>query len=157
MGRKRLGNAGASLQMFAGSGLPYSKNKNSASSEIAIGTASRNVLDGGINTSRLPWNNRFNLRLYKNYAVKGRRNAMQVYVFVQNVFNARNVINVYKNTGSPDDDGFLYSSPGNETYTSQTQVDMYLARLTAPDWGTNRPYSNFSMPRRIRFGMSYSF
>lgn len=149
MGKKRLANMGATVQMFAGSGLPYSKNRNSATSEVALGIAGRNVLDGGINSSRLPWNNRFSLRVYKDYSVKGRDNALQVYMFVQNLFNTRNVLNVYRNTGSPDDDGFLYSSPGNETFTSATQIDLYLARLAVSE--------NYSLPRRVRFGLTYSF
>ena len=156
-GKKRLGGAGASLQMFAGSGLPYSKNRNSEASEIASGAVSRNQLDGGINSSRLPWNNRFNLRLYKNYSFKGRQNAIQVYMFVQNLFNARNIINVYKNTGSPDDDAHLTTTESETIYNSPQAIDMYYARLTVPDWGTTQPYSNYSMPRRIRFGFSYSF
>ena len=156
-GKKLLQNAGASVQLNSGSGRPYTKFANSTSSAVLIGVAGRTTLDGGINTSRLPWYNRANLRVYKNYSVKGRRNALNVYVYVQNLLNTKNIISVYKNTGSPDDDGYIYVSPGKETINTQSEIDLYTARLTTPGTGTAPGGSNYDIPRRIRVGLSYFF
>jgi hypothetical protein len=150
-GRKMLQGAGASLQLYTGSGTPYTRFATSQISEVFIGVAGRTQLSGGINSSNLPWQNRINLRLYKNLAVNGRKDALNIYFYVQNLLNTRNIINVYKNTGSPDDDGFMYIRQDADVL-SAAERDMYFARLTAPNWN-----SNYGLPRMARVGLMYNF
>lgn len=144
LGKKILSDFGINLQFNAGSGRPYTKLANSKTSAFLFG---RNTLDGGINSSRLPWNYRANLKLDKEIYIGSR--SFNVYMYVQNLFNTRNILSVYSQTGSPDDDGFLYVSPGKDTYNSESEIDLYLARLSNA--------GNYSLPRRIRVGASYYF
>jgi hypothetical protein len=64
-----------------------------------------------------------------------------------------NIINVYPFTGSPDDDGFLASEQGRAQLVNQVDqqsfVDLYNRSMNSP--------FNFSIPRRIRLGISYNF
>ena len=146
MGKKVFENFGVSLILNAGSGTPYTKNANSASSEVFLRTAGRSVLDAGINSSRLPWNNRVSLRVYKDVYFGKSKQMVNFYVRVQNLLNSRNILEVYRNTGSATDDGFLSTRIDDP---SQSEVDLYLARLANPAF--------YSIPRRVTFGATYYF
>ncbi len=164
---KPLENAGFSLTFTGGSGLPYSRSTQVAST-VSTTPFSVSPLQGSINGSRLPWQFNIDLRVYKQFffnyggtkkeGVPGRVNAkegnVEVYLLVNNLFNFRNVIGVYRYTGNADDDGFL-TSEQTQTYISsilpseQSFRDLY-------SMGVNSPY-NFSQPRRIRLGVSFNF
>jgi len=58
---------------------------------------------------------------------------------------------VYRNTGSPDDDGFMYIRQDADVLTA-AERDMYFARLTVPNWN-----SNYGLPRMARVGLMYNF
>ncbi len=58
-----------------------------------------------VNASLTPWNYDINLRLDKTLDVRGF--GLNLYMYVQNLTNRRNVINVYRRTGNAYDDGFL--------------------------------------------------
>jgi hypothetical protein len=82
---------------------------------------------------------------------------MNVYLRVSNLLDRRNIISVYRFTGSPNDDGFLNSADGrtfiNGGITEGRSLDAFLAsyqwRLLNPD--------NFSLPRRIFLGATLDF
>jgi len=109
-----------------------------------------------VNASTTPWNYSIDLRLDKTVTL-GPLDA-NFYIYVQNLLNTKNVINVYRRTGNADDDGFLTNPElSAEIIAAQGQgyVDMYRAaniqhaqayrRATGDDlWGS---------PRQIRFGV----
>lgn len=78
---------------------------------------------------------------------------MDVYLWVQNLLDAENVIAVYGYTGNSLDDGYLTSAEGVEAISSQVDpasfVDLYTVKMMNPD--------NYSIPRRIRLGVSFDF
>lgn len=162
-----LENAGFSLTFTGGSGLPYSRSTQ-VSSSVANTPFSVSPLQGSINGSRLPWQFNIDLRVYKQFTfnyggtkkdgVKGRVNAREgnaeVYLLVNNLFNFKNVIGVYRYTGNADDDGFL-TNEQTQTYISSIIPDEQAFR-TLYSMGVNNPY-NFSQPRRIRLGVSFNF
>lgn len=151
-----LENTGANVTFFAGSGLPYSSQSNVTSSLIGAGTS---VLEGSINGSRLPWQFRMDMKIDRDIYLKSkdeskkRQHYLNVYIQVLNVLNSQNVMSVYRYTGNPDDDGFLtsaeYQASINSANDSQAFRDMYTTRV-------NNPY-NYSLPRRIRLGVIFSF
>lgn len=111
-----------------------------------------------VNSSTTPWNFNIDLRLDKTVSL-GPLEA-NFYIYVQNLLNTKNVINVYRRTGNADDDGFL-SNPDLSTSIVQglgsNYVEMYKAinlrngqhyrRVTGTDlWGA---------PRQIRFGAKF--
>ena len=91
-------------------------------------TRSREALEA-INTSTTPWTSMFDLRLDKTFNVYGELDAT-VYMRVNNLFNTKNVINVFQKTGSAEDDGFL-SDPSVSgdvvNRLGETYVQMYKA------------------------------
>jgi len=151
-----LENTGANVTFFAGSGLPYSSQSNVTSNLIGAGTA---VLEGSINGSRLPWQFRMDMKIDRDIFIKRKEGSnkrdhyLNVYFQILNVLNSQNVMSVYRYTGNPDDDGFLasaeYQSSINSANDSQAFRDMYSTRVDNP--------FNYSLPRRIRLGVIFSF
>ena len=76
-----------------------------------------------------------------------------MYVQILNVFNTKNVIELYRYTGDPDDDGYL-SDPGSQAgidnyQDPQSFKDLYTSKIANP--------AHYSIPRRIRIGITLDF
>ena len=154
-GRKILQDAGANIIMTAGSGTPYSKQSN-ITQEAASGINDRSTLEGSLNGSRLPWQFRLSMKLNKNFVINWtdkKKSNLNVYVQVQNLLDAKNVISVYRATGNPDDDGYLTDAAAQNSINSKNDPDSfrYLYSLAV-----NNP-SNYSLPRMWRAGISIDF
>ncbi len=164
-----LQNAFINLTVRARSGEPYTAQEN-ATPEAVSGVATRRILSGDNNGSRLPWNFRIDLRVQKDFKLNF-RNAdegktkrdlyLQVYLIIQNLLNTKNVIKIYPYTGNPDDDGYLASEVGQQDVANQinaqSYMDMYTAYVSSgfdPSGGRD---SNFSLPRQIRLGAIFKF
>lgn len=162
-GRQVLAEAGLNLILRAGSGTPYSRQSNITPTADFTSTAnSRSVLTGSINGSRLPWQFRIDARVDKNFEIKmGKKQdgearnpvAANIYLLVQNVLDAQNILGVYAATGDPADDGYL-SSPGAQAFIDskvnpQSYIDLY-------EIAQNNP-GNYQLPRRIRLGLQLNF
>ena len=145
-------NAGANLMFSAGSGTPYSRQSN-ITQEAADGINDRSTLAGNLNGSRLPWQFRMNLKVNKSFEIKWndrKSSNLNVYVQVQNLLDARNIISVYRATGNPEDDGYLTSSAAQNAIDAKNDAEAfrYLYSLAV-----NNP-SNYSLPRMLRAGIS---
>ncbi len=83
-----------------------------------------------INSSRTPWVFTVDLRLDKTFSLMEGLDAT-IYARVLNLFDTRNVINVYQLTGNADDDGVISDQRFNEsliaTNGGQDYVDLYEA------------------------------
>ena len=148
-------NAGVNLMLSAGSGTPYSRQSN-ITQEAAEGINDRSTLAGNLNGSRLPWQFRMNLKVNKSFAIKWndkKRSSLNVYVQVQNLLDARNIINVYRATGNAEDDGYLTSAAAQNSIDAKNDAEAfrYLYSLAV-----NNP-SNYSLPRMWRAGISLQF
>jgi hypothetical protein len=156
-----LENVGANILVRAGSGTPYSKQAN-ISADGYFDVPQRKSLEGSINGSNLPWNFRVDLKVDKDIDLScggdkdgnGKKNAaLNIYLQVLNVLNTKNIINVYKATGNPDDDGYLASADAQSDIASkanpQAFQDLYYVRMQDP--------RNFQRPRVIRLGLMLSF
>ncbi len=150
-----LENAGANITFMGGSGLPYSRQSNVTSALLGGGSP---VLSGSINGSRLPWQFRADLKVDRDFLLKGKEGSkrvhvLNVYVQVLNLFNSQNITSVYRYTGNPDDDGYLNSAEYQsqiESYNDpQAFRDLYSTRINN--------HNNYSLPRRIRLGLTFSF
>ncbi|MGB3618164.1 MAG: carboxypeptidase regulatory-like domain-containing protein [Catalinimonas sp.] len=157
-GKSVFENAGINFFIFAGSGIPFTRNGGNVNSSIIAGVQQRTQIDGSPNSSRLPWNIRSQLRVDKtfdfgNAAGERRPKALNVFVYIQNLFDRRNVLGVYSFTGSATDDGYLNSGIGREFVSQQANPEafeqLYRKRLERPDF--------FSLPRRIRLGAAFNF
>lgn len=148
---------GFNLTFLLGSGTPYTR----WNTAVPIGGGGRSSIVGQINGSSKPWNFRSNLRIDKNIPLEigkddgdsKRRANLNIYLQVLNLFNTRNIMNVYNYTGSASDDGYLTSTQAAATLASANSAvayaDMYTIRMNAP--------GNFSLPRQIRIGALFEF
>jgi hypothetical protein len=78
---------------------------------------------------------------------------VDAYLWIDNLLGTANVLNVYRFTGSPNEDGFL-DSPQGQTQSSnavnpESYRDLYNASVNTP--------TNYSLPRRIYLGASINF
>ena len=146
---------GVNLTSFLVSGQPYSKNL-TPSAFGGTGFA------GSINGARLPWNFTTDLNIQKRFPVTINKSSAKklwfsAYFRVQNVFNTQNIINLYKYSNDPDNDGFLQSSFGQDRIRGvvetgrdeQAFLDAYSWRLLAP--------GNYTLPRRMYVGVILDF
>ena len=154
-GKNIFANAGANMVLSAGSGTPYSKQTN-ITQEAASGINDRSTLEGSLNGSRLPWQFRISAKINKEFEIKWsdkKSSNVNVYVQIQNLLDAKNIISVYRATGNPDDDGYLSSSAAQNSIDAQNSPDAfrYLYSLAV-----NNP-NNYSLPRMVRAGLSFQF
>lgn len=148
-------NVGANLQFLFGSGTPFDRY------QTAAPVGGRTSIFGTKNGSIKPWQFRSNLRIDKNIQLtwakkegeKQKTANLNIYVAVLNLFNTRNILNVYGFTGNPDDDGYLNSAIGqqavNSNFSPQGYTDQYNIFINSP--------FNYSRPRTIRIGVQLDF
>lgn len=129
---------GISMVGYYGSGLPYSR------------VDASGYRMGDRNESRLPVAYTVDMRFNKDFAVGGPGKQLTWFVEVDNLFNRKNVLNVYSRTGQPDDDAV---QPLAETFAT-AEADAEAVEL-------NQLYDhdplNYSRPRTVRTGLEFSF
>ncbi len=121
----------------------------------------RNPLEP-INSSRTPWVWNVDLRVDKTISI-GPAN-INLYVYVQNLFNTKNVINVYYRTGNAYDDGFLTNPDLSGTFINQfgeRYIELYRAinlENRQHQWRFNGILQDlFGPPRQLRAGVKIEF
>jgi outer membrane receptor protein involved in Fe transport len=154
-GLKVFQNAGANMTLAAGSGTPYSKQSN-ITQEAASGINDRSTLAGSLNGSRLPWQFRVNMKINKEFEIKWndkKSSNFNVYLQVQNLLDAKNIISVYRATGNPEDDGYLTAAASQNAIDTRNDPEsfryLYSLAVNNPD--------NYSLPRMFRAGISLEF
>ncbi|MBC6949868.1 hypothetical protein DWB58_18235, partial [candidate division KSB1 bacterium] len=166
-----LQNFGLNLLLNFSSGHPYTRSEGEfGQQDASLGgqitdPRSRRPLEA-VNASLTPWNYEVNLRLDKTVDVG--KFGLNFYMYVQNLTNRKNVVNVYRRTGNAFDDGFLNNSDlsgpivaanggapfislyeainlnGNGDNYAQGETDIIGLQLLGP-------------PRQIRFGAKVEF
>lgn len=158
---KLLEATGFNLQLRGGSGEPYNPQSNYTSSAMFTNNPA-SLQQGRINGATLPWKFRFDFSFDRDIKIvtkgdaegNGKRTyAMNVYLQVKNLLNARNINNVWRATGNPDDDGYLNSALGIQRTEEQNSPfayqDYYQMKLWDP--------TNWELPRRMRLGLRFNF
>jgi len=113
-----------------------------------------------INASTTPWTFELDLRVDKGFRFLSHQ--AQIFMYVQNLLNTRNVINVYQRTGTDQDDGFLtnpdLSSQIVEASGGQLYTEMYRAINLAnrQHYWADQGGDIYGEPRQIRFGLKLS-
>lgn len=130
-------------------------------------TRSREALES-IGSSQTPWTFNTDLRLDKKIPIGSK--SITLFMRVTNLFNARNVINVYQFTGSPDDDGWL-TTPGIADDAiaaiggdyNNNGINDYVELYNAVNIDNDEAYRTqiggrlISAPRQIFVGMTFNF
>ncbi|MBI4649111.1 MAG: hypothetical protein HY738_21605 [Bacteroidia bacterium] len=95
----------------------------------------------------------FELKLKAEEGKKTKELFFNVYIDILNLLNTANIVGVYSYTGNPDDDGYLASPVKQpeikQQYDEQAYRNYYSMYINAP-W-------NYSRPRTIQLGVSFSF
>ena len=90
--------------------------------------------------------------------------SLELYTNILNVLNTRHGVNVYRNTGTAEDDGWLTSRRAAQFLTDQEYVALYRAFNLENRWAyaqINRADPNrndvFGAPRQLRFGVRLEY
>ncbi len=148
LGSKLLENIGLNLLFSFNSGHNYTQ-------FIGFGN-SRQPIEA-LNSSVTPWNFQLDARIDKSFSL-GPMN-INIYLWVINLLDTKNVVNVFGTSGDATDDGYLASPEGSAIYegykltkgleTAELYKQLYLASIY--DSG------NFGTPRQIRLGLRLDY
>lgn len=148
-------NAGLNLILTTVSGRPYNQYNSIRAPLDVVGLQT-------INEARLPWIFNVDARIDKQFQIKFSKESekslnVNVYLRAENLFNTRNIVGVWGTTGSPDDDGYIISTFGEDRLEiiegAGRDVDSFLA---AYYWRLNQP-GFYVRPRRIYLGAVFDF
>ncbi len=165
-GKHIFQNAGINIVVGARSGEPYTIS--------STPDPSNHQIVGVLNGARLPWHFGMDLKLDKDFSIKGisfrrapaanadgtpasvkhaKKYTVNGYVLVKNVLNIQDITSVYSYTGNPQDDGYLSSSYGKQKIPIETSpisyVDLYRLAIASP--------GNLGLPRQIYLGIQFNF
>ena len=148
-------NTGVNLIANLGSGTPYTASviPTPITGEISPST------EGSINGSRLPWQFSMDLNLDKNWSITRGEGAdahsynVNVYFWINNLLNTRNINSVYRFTGIPDDDGYLAAAQYQPLINSQNDPNAFRNYY---GMYVDNPF-NLGVPRTIRLGVKFDF
>ena len=113
-----------------------------------------------VNASTTPWTYETNLKVGKKMSLRGTN--VTLYLRAMNLFNRKNVINVYRRTGNTSDDGFLNSPELSQQIVAargEEYVDMFekINLQNRQHYWTNQGGDLFDEPRQVRIGLSLDF
>ncbi|MCF7832531.1 MAG: TonB-dependent receptor [Candidatus Marinimicrobia bacterium] len=168
-----LENMGANLLIGFSSGHPFTRvdvlvggqsDPYTAGIDYMDDTRSRIALEP-VGSSTTPWQFTTDLRVDKSFKL-GSFDA-NLFVMVTNLFNRKNVVNVYELTGNAEDDGYLSNSVRSQTtidnYGGQEYIDMYTAinLVNGQAYWDRLSYAHnselYGDPRQISVGVRLSF
>ena len=151
-----LANTGFNFIGNLGSGTPYTPQQFATpiTGEIAPST------EGSINGARLPWqfsvdfqaDRNFDLYFGEDKSKKPSAN-LNVYIWVTNLLNNRNVRSVHRFTGITEDDGYLASAPAQQFINQQNDPASFRNYYSM---FINDP-GRLGAPRQIRLGVRLDF
>jgi hypothetical protein len=140
-----LENVSLNLLTRFSSGRPYTPLE---SQNILAGVTNFGDTRGYVNSAYGPGIFRIDLKAEKQFEVGGLR--LRPYVWIENLLNSENIINVYRSTGSAYTTGYLNTIEGRAVVASRPDPEAYRA-----DYETlERDPVNFGIPRTIRVGMN---
>ncbi len=114
-----------------------------------------------LGSSTTPWTFNTDLKLDKSFDIAKVR--CTAYLIVTNLFNRKNVINVYEKTGSASDDGFLSDADISAATVANNGGREYIDLYRAINLENGQAYWDevgkqlYSHPRQIFFGVKFSF
>ena len=148
---------GASLLFNFHSGHPYTRTASPATGRLAVEP---------LNSSTTPWVFQIDMKVDKTVRVLDRLD-VNLYIYVINVLDTKNIENVFPLTGSPSDDGYISDPSSGGKLVSQygpSYAALYNASLAYSNPGTYSPVYTFTgnptfygPPREIRFGLRLEY
>jgi outer membrane receptor protein involved in Fe transport len=134
------GSWGINTLFTYGSGMPFTR------------TDERGMRFGGLNESRMPATYRVDVRVDKDlYLAKNDLSKLRLFVEINNLFDRRNVTNVYTRTGLPNDDGYIFGSSADSQDPATVENLNRLHRLLAKN------PQNYDKPISVQWGLEWMF
>ncbi len=157
-GKPILSRTGVNVVSILGSGTPYSRSSQVYNEGANSGSY---ALEGTLNGARLPWQFTTDMQIDRDIPLsfgggdgdKAKSADLNVYFLITNVFNTQNVTNVYRYTGSPDNDGYLASAQSQPQIAAQVDPAAYRDLY---GYKVDSPY-NYGAPRTLRIGVRFNF
>ncbi len=149
-----LERAGLNMVFNVGSGLPYSPAE--IWNEVTLASVTPNPA-APINSRYGPWTYRLDLKANRAFNIAGLD--LDFYVWVLNLFDTDNAMDVYEGTGDPDNTGWLATEPGQNFINTFSEPDDEFGGMTGQekyDFRQDDP-GNYDIPRLIRLGVRLSF
>jgi len=156
---------GVSGLLTFNSGHPYTIGKGGADLE---GDARDRIPLESLNSSTTPWVFQFDLRVDKTIPIIDKLNA-NIYIAVINLFDTKNIENVFLRTGSTTDDGYI-SDPALGGKLAETYGSEYAALYRAINIDYSEQWQNaaqgapittqplfYGPPRQIRLGIRLEY
>jgi hypothetical protein len=154
---KVLENTGLNVQTNIYSGSSYTS-QNMITGDALLSPNAAGI-SGTLNGASLPWQYRLDVQLDRTIPLtfgegdNKKATFLNVYLRVTNLFNAMNVLGVYRATGNWNDDGYLaaaqYQTAIQNQLDEQSFRDYYMMKVQNP--------FNVSVPRTIRLGVKFDF
>jgi len=116
---------------------------------------------GPINSAKTPWTYNIDLRLDKT--VTFFNTEFNFYVYVQNLLNTKNVLNVYDKTGNAYNDGFLDTPDGQQIISGSRYTTRFADLYRALNYANRQAafnvygYDLFGAPRQLRIGVMVNY
>jgi outer membrane receptor protein involved in Fe transport len=145
---KPLERVGLNLLFSFSSGIRYTRSQ--VDGAFAFSATNAPQAFEGLNTSAGPWIYQLDLRLDKTLRLFDEVD-LNVYLWVMNVLNTKNVIGIYSGTGVPENDGWLTTTDGKQwAETNGTNaVNLYNYLQNAP--------GQYDTPRVVRLGIQLTY
>jgi len=154
--RQLFANTGLNIIANLGSGTPYTASTIATpiTGEISPST------EGSINGSRLPWQFSLDANLDRNFTLTyggegdaAKTTNLNLYLWIGNVLNTRNINSVYRFTGVADDDGYLAAAQYQPLINSQNDPNAFRNYYSM---FVDNPF-NLGLPRTVRLGLKFDF
>ena len=116
---------------------------------------------GQPNSSTTPWVYNLDLRVDKTVSIY--KLDVNFYIYVQNLLNTKNVINVYQKTGNAYSDGFLNSADAQKIIEGENYTERFADLYQVLNYDNNEAalksygYGMFGTPRQLRVGISINY
>ena len=151
-----LKNTGANFIFNLGSGTPYTPQV-----LPTINGGGSPTTEGSINGARLPWQFTADVNFDRNFSLKfggddgdeAKSANLNIYLWISNLFNTKNILGVYRFTGTPNDDGYLAAAQYQPQINTETNPSSYRNYYTM---NVDNPY-NLGAPRTVRLGIRLDF
>jgi hypothetical protein len=138
----------ANLLVSFNSGRPYTP---LVMQNLLAGSSNFGDTRGYVNSAYGPGNFRVDLKVEKSFRILG-NSLITPYVWIENLFDAVNTVDVYRSTGSPYTTGWLETEEGRNTSAGQPNPSHYREDYMSLE---RNPF-NFGIPRLIRLGLKFN-
>ena len=151
MGHHILGRVGLNLLFTYHSGNPFTRVAQDGKSEVFGYNAPYPI--EAYNSSHMPWFYNLDMKLDKTFDLGPV--SVNAYLWALNVLNTRNVLNVFRPSGDPQNDAYLQTPQGRKWAEAQTDPANAIHWYNAVQslCGTR----NVSSPRQVRVGLRFEF